>query len=447
MEAMAAPTVLRYLPCKSPTTEVRVRALALLVAASATMAPALGAQSLNERLLGLFSWGACGSPLCLDVDPSFHGQHYIPGAVGEAQRVLNFIPGAIASSLGQIPFTAANSGTVLAGFEGGVPVFESVSGGPILGERAQTLGQGTYFVGLNVSGINLSSMRGIGLDELRFRFPHQNVQDAALGSPVFEHDVIDVELDMELSFLVAALSAAYGLSDRVDIGVLVPFVSASMSGSSLAVITNPFGQVTGAHQFESGSPYTARSSVEGSASGIGDIGVRLKANLHQTASLGVGATADVRLPVGSENDFLGTGGTSVRILGLISGRTGDWAPHLNAGMVVRTGDVQTNTIQATVGADRLVNESLTFVAEVRADLQLGDSGLEIPEPISFTAPSVLQIETTNIPVQNDHLADASVGFKFQTGSNLRVVGNVLIPLLDGGVRPAAMWTVGLERVF
>ena len=424
-----------------------MRRFGLLALIATAFATPLSAQTLSDQLAGLFTFGTCGEPLCLDVDATFHGQHYIPGAVTEARRLIDFMPSAIAASLGQIPFTAANSGTVLVGFEAGAPIFESVSGGPILGERAQTLGKGTYFVGVNATGINLSTMRGVPLDGLEFRFPHQNVQDAALGSPTFEHDIIDVASDVQLNFVAFAFTAAFGLTDRIDLGVLVPFVRASMTGSSLAIIENPFGQATGAHQFETGSPFTARSSIDGNASGIGDVGVRLKANLHQTNSFGVGASIDARLPVGDEANFLGTGGTSVRVLGVVSGRVNDWSPFLNAGMAIRTAESQTNSVQATFGFDRLVNPNLTLVAEVATDLQIGSSGLVPPEPISFTSPSVLQISSTNVPDQADHLADASFGLKYQTNAGVRFVGSVLIPLLDGGVRPSTMWNVGLERVF
>lgn len=424
-----------------------MRRTALVILATTAFAAPLSAQTLSDQLADLFTFGSCGEPLCLDVDPAFHGQHYIPGAVNEARRLIEFMPSAIAASLGQIPFTAANSGTVLVGFQAGAPIFESVSGGPILGERAQTLGKGSYFVGINASGINLSTIRGVDLDDLTFRFPHQNVQDAALGSPIFEHDVIDVASEVQLNFLAVALTAAVGLTDRVDIGVLVPFVRASMTGSSLAIIDNPFGQTTGAHRFDDGSPFTSRASTEGEASGIGDIGVRLKANLHQTTSFGVGATVDARLPVGDEANFLGTGGTSVRVLGVVSGRVNDWAPHLNAGVAIRTAEMQTNSIQAIFGFDRLVSENFTLVGEIATDLQLGSPSLVPPEPITFTAPSVLQLESTNVPDQADHLVDASIGAKLQTGDGMRLVANVLIPLLEGGVRPTAMWTVGLERIF
>jgi len=424
-----------------------VRHISLVALFSTAFVLPLGAQTLTDNLNDMFTFGACGSPLCLDVDANFHGQHYIPSAVGEAQRLIGFMPAAIAASLGQIPFTAANSGTALVGFQDGAPMFESISAGPILGERAQTLGKGTYYVGANVTGINLSSIRGVSLSRLEFNFPHQNVQDAALGNPSFEQDIVEVASDLQINLMAFALTAAFGITDRVDIGVLVPFVRANMTGNSLAIINNPFGPVTGAHQFAAGAPFTARSSTEGSASGIGDIGVRLKANLHQTSTFGVGVSADVRLPVGDEANFLGTGSTSARVVGVVSGRSGSWTPHLNAGVAIRTGDFQNHSVLAILGFDRMVSPRFTFVGELAMDLQLGASALIAPEPLTFTAPEVRQLNSTNIPNLSDHLLDASVGFKYQSSADLRLVVNGLIPLLDGGVRPSAMWTIGLEKVF
>jgi hypothetical protein len=47
-------------------------------------------------------------------------------------------------------------------------------------------------------------------------------------------------------------------------------------------------------------------------------------------------------------------------------------------------------------------------------------------------------------VQKDNFMDASIGAKIRAGENLRLVTNVTVPLSDGGLRPSAAWTVGVE---
>ena len=421
---------------------------ALFVASVAVCAAApLNAQTMRESISELFKFGTCGEPLCLDVDADVHGQHYVPSIVQGEDNMLAFLNGAISTSLGQIPFPSANSGQVLAGFDGGIPIVESVSPGPVLAERSQTLGRGTFLLGLNVSAVRLSKIRGVNMDELVFRFPHQNVEDQSLGDPSFERDLVVVDADIGLDLMAFGVSAAYGLSDRIDVGVLLPFMYSSLSGSSHAEIVDVQGGPPGpAHQFTEGS-FEGRQSVENSAAGPGDIGIRLKANLHQTSASGIGLVVDARLPTGDEENFLGTGESALRALLITSGRVGAFSPHLNTGFVLRSGSTQNNSMLTTVGFDWSLSDKVTLAADALMDLQFGSPNLVVPTSEIFSLPAGVEVLPTNFEDKSDHLVDAAVGIKIQPSANTRFVANVLVPLRDAGVRPAAMLTAGLERTF
>jgi hypothetical protein len=417
-----------------------------LVILTAAAAPAAAQSSLSDQFSHLFTFGSCGEPLCLDVNAAVHGQHFNPDIVQGENNLLGFLTGAIATSLGNLPFTAASGGVTFR-FENGVPVATSVSAGPIYGERAQTLGRGRVLFGMNLTGISMDNIRGVPLNDLNLVFTHQNVGDPALGDPEFERDIIEVNLDMQLKLLVTSVFASVGLADNLDLGVLVPLVRASLTGSSQAQVV-PFDRPT-PHQFgtQSSQSDVATSSSDASATGIGDIALRLKANLFQGPSLGFGAIADVRLPTGAEEDFLGSGATNVRVLGVLSGRSGNFSPHLNAGFAYRSGTNQNNSMLATIGFDHLLSESVSIAADVITDLELGESKLLLPEPVVFTAPTVTTVSLTDIPNQKDNFVDASFGMKAQLPGDIRAVANILFPLADAGLSPKFLWTFGFERTF
>jgi hypothetical protein len=421
----------------------------LLLAAVLPLAipAAVHGQSLSNRFTELFTFGDCGQALCLNVDiVGDHGHHYLPSVTQGENDMLAFITGAISMGLANLPFTAAAGGIAFE-FVDGAPIATAVSAGGVFGERSQTLGRGRLLVGANVNSINMEKIRGVPLNNLVLRFAHQNVGAPELGDPTFENDIIEVRTNLDLNLLVTSAFASYGLLDNVDIGILIPIVRASLTGTSEAQVI-PFQRPT-PHLFGTTSQPSefAESSSSGSAVGIGDIAVRLKANLYQTATLGMGVAADVRLPTGDSANFLGSGQTSLRAIGILSGRIGDFSPHVNGGFAVRTGNTQNNSIIGAVGFDHLLTEGVTLAVDLLGDYSLGESLLQLPDAVIFDAPARRRVRLTDIPDQRDHMTDASVGLKMQLPSEYRMVTNLLFPLSDGGLRPRYVWTLGIERDF
>lgn len=425
-----------------------IRSLKLALVALLFAAP-LHAQSLREAFLRLYTFGECGQPLCLDVDAdSRHGDHYNPGFVSAGADLLGFVQNAIGQAVGNVPFTAAASGVTYS-FQGGAPVATAVSAGPIFADRAETLGRGRFLVGLNVTGMTFSEFRGESLDDLLLRFTHQNVGDPALGSPAFERDYIEVATNLDLSLLVTTVYGTIGLTDRIDVGVAVPLVRSSLSGTSRAAFQ--YYQQPSPHYFGGAASQqpTATASAEQSAFGLGDVAARIKIFLASGEGFGLGLLGDVRLPTGDEDDFLGAGETTARIQALASARMGTFSPHINGGVFLTGAESQNNRLLTTVGFDQLLGEQITFAADLVGSFQLGANQLGLPDPVVFTAPdaqpSVLPL--TAIPDEADHFIDASIGAKVAAGNDFRIVANVLIPINSGGVRPGVLWTAGLEKTF
>lgn len=426
------------------------RVAGLCVVLSVVLGAPLGAQGLRAKITELFTFGDCGDPLCLEglVDQqNVHGNHFIPANVAGNQAVIAFIENAIGRSVANTPLGATSSGVTFS-FEGGVPVATSLSGGPIFAERTQTLGRGRVFLGANVTGLRFQRLRGTPLDDLTLNLAHEDVNDDGLGSPEFENDLIQIRLGLDIDLLVASFLLTYGLTDWVDIGVAVPIVRTSLRGASVAQV-NPFGSPT-LHFFAGTATdpvLQAATSVQGTATGVGDVATRVKINFAQGDNLGVALLGDARLPTGDEEDFLGAGDLSWRVLGILSARWGTFSPHLNGGYLVRSGELDNDAILATLGFDNLVGNWATVAVEFISEWQVGVSKLPLPEPITYVSPFQRTIAASSVPERRDNLLNGSVGLKARTGRGVTLLGNAIVPLGNGGLQPGVVWTGGLEFNF
>jgi hypothetical protein len=439
-----------------------LRAAAIVVLSGLTAGPAQ-AQDLRKLIEdGLFRFGDCDEPLCLNSSVTLgqHGNHYVAGAQGGASALLKFLSGAIAVGVSNVPISTATSGITFS-IVGGTPVPTSSSAGPIIGERVQTLGRGRFLLGANVTGVQFTTVRGVPLDNLSFTFTHENICrpdgapppctgvaiDSAMGSPGFENDVIEVNTSINLKLQVASLYLTYGLLDRVDVGVAIPLVRADLTGGSIARLV-PFSFPT-PHFF--GTPadpqFQAGARIGGTATGIGDIAGRFKANLGRR-DRGLALLAEARFPTGDEKDFLGAGHFAMRGLAIASVRMGDFTPHLNVGYLYRNSNQVTDAVLTTAGFDQLLAPWATLAVDVIGQWQATGSPLTLPDSAPpYSLPVPRRVTPTNIPTQPDNIVDGSVGFKFLTRGGITIVTNALIPLNDGGMRGRLAWTGGLEYNF
>ncbi len=411
----------------------------------------LQGQRLKDRILDLFSFGTCGAPLCLDGSVNAangHGNHFIPDVIAGNAAIIGFLTNAIGTSASSIPLGSSSSGQTFK-FVNGLPVKTSNSAGPIFGERAQTLGRGRLLVGANLTGLNFRTIRGTPLDQLVFNLAHEDRPPVGvLGDPLLENDIIEVRMDLAMNLLVSTFFVTYGLTDRLDFGIAVPLVHTSLQGRSTGQIF-PFGP-TAVHFFsgtEANPVLRATAATFGSATGIGDIAVRLKGNLVSGDRFGLSVIGDARLPTGNEDDLLGSGHLSVRGNAIASAQFGPFSPHLNLGYLVWTGPNRTDAVLATVGFDQPMSTWATMAVDVLSEWQVGESDLRLPGPIHYVSPFARTVIPTNIADRKDHRVIGTIGFKFQTKSGPLIVTSGLVPLKAGGLQPYAAWNVGVEFNF
>src|SRR5438309_1436303 len=378
----------------------------------ALAAAPLDGQGLRDKISQLFIFADGKDPLFLggtagsDSATALHADHFVPSAVNDNGTLISFIGTAISQNVANLPVSATSGGSTFR-FEGGVPVATSGSPGAVFGERAQTLGRGRVFIGANINRLHFESLRGVSLDGVQMTFTHENVTgpqcDSIVGAsctpygvPTHENDVIALRLALDLDMTVTSFFVSFGLLDKVDIGVVVPIVSASLRGTSDAQII-PFGGTTAQHFF-GGTPANPQLStsrfVAGSATGIGDIAVRAKVTVTQSDRSTFALLGDVRFPTVSEADLLGSGHVAVRGLSVLSARFGAFSPHTNIGYLFQSGALQNNAVLATVGFDHLMAPWATMAVDVVSQLQVGESKLKLPGPVTYDAPVKRTINVT-----------------------------------------------------
>jgi hypothetical protein len=427
--------------------------------------------SLRSKIGELFIFGSGLSPLVLggSIDPNnpasiqAHGNHFIPSAVAENGSLIGFITNAISASIGNVPI-ATTSGGVTFRFEGGIPVKTSLSLGPIFAERSQTLGRGRAAVGIGHTAFQFSALRGVPMDNISLTFTHQNVDfpgcSAAnnggdcskMGIPTLENEIMPFRLNLALDVAVTTLYATFGIFDRLDVGVIVPIVSTNLHGESNAQII-PFGPPPAVHFF-GGTPdnpvLSANRTVDGSAFGLGDVAMRMKLNLHQSENSGVALLGEARFGTGSPDDLLGSGVFTARGLAIVSGRIDTFSPHLNVGYSYHSRTTEHNwndAVLLTGGFDQLVTDRVTIAADVVSELQVGQSQLQLPGPVTYDAPYHRVIDPTTIPNMRDDMFSGSFGGRAILWPGWSFLLNALVPLNHGGMRSNIVFTSGLEISF
>ncbi|MEO7084573.1 MAG: hypothetical protein ABI442_18015 [Gemmatimonadaceae bacterium] len=432
-----------------------------------SLSSALGAQGLRTKIGDLFIFGSGTDPLFLagSADPSnpasiqAHGDHFVPSAVAANGSLISFLTTSISLNVANAPIGSTSGGESFR-FEAGVPVRTSTSAGPIFAERGQTLGQGRTVFGIGQTQQHMTSLRGVPLDNIQLIFTHQNVDFAGcdsiygascklMGVPSLENDIMQFALNLDLNVQVTSIYATYGLTDFLDVGVVVPIVNTTLHGESNANII-PFGGTTAAHFF-AGTPsnpvLSATRTVDGSAWGLGDVAVRTKLSIHQSDRTNVAILGEARFATGDEENLLGSGQFGARGLAVVSARFGDFSAHGNAGYAYRGGGQQNDAVLVTGGFDHAMSPRVTMAADVIGELQVGRSKLTLPGPVQYDVPFKRTINPTTIPDIADDVMNGSFGFKFLPGNGFTVITNVLVPLNRGGLRSAIAYTVGAEFAF
>ena len=377
----------------------------------------------------------------------------------ESDFQANFGPfnSAIGTQLTSLPLPSPAAGFTYT-FDAALGVYtrSAQSYGPVLTERAETIGKEKFFAGFSYQHFRFGTLDGVDLNSFPSVFRHSQTTP----DPIIKQDIIttrtyvDTEIDQSTAFFT------YGLTDRIDVSVAVPFVNAKLAAISDATIQR-IGTVNDPtiHFFSdpNGNPTDHKQfAVSGSASGIGDVLVRIKGTAVKAGPVWLAAGADVRLPTGDAYNFLGSGALGIRPFVALSGRSRRVTPHVNLGyqwndssplagdLFAATRGHLPNQITYAFGFDAGVSKKFSVAADVLGQDIMNS---ETVESLTFTAANGAKFANTNFVRKNSNLVNGSLGFKVNPVSTLLVSFNVIFQMNDAGLRSRVVPLLGLSYSF
>ncbi len=269
-------------------------------------------------------------------------------------------------------------------FANGVMKRSTESYGPILGERAETIGRHRLFLAGTYQYFPFSTLDGIDLKHLPAVYNHVDccnhngsfrgnppTSSPSPGDPGFEREYIQTTNRIDLKVHQFTFYVTYGLTNRIDVSAAIPILNVRLGISSEATIVrtpDPIAQglplqqayvaspttlpgslypstgpkigcqttlsCTGYfHYFDPANPATSLTALFSdakTASGIGDVVLRAKGTIFKRERTAVALGTDVRIPSGDEKNFLGAGAAGVKPFLSASYRS-RISPHANIG--------------------------------------------------------------------------------------------------------------------
>ena len=396
-----------------------------------------------------------------------------PGDVGHfahfnAAFQASFTPfnTALASQLTAVPLPSPASGfTYQYDAASGAFTRSTQSFGPILADRAETIGRRKFSFSFNYQRFTFNSIEGVKLDAVPAVFTHD---DRQLGGGRL--DVITTQNSIEATVGQFTAFFNYGATDRIDVSIAVPTIRTSLSLTSNATIQR-LGTTDPAIHFyrdASGGRGNVRSyKKEGTATGIGDLIFRVKGTALRREKVALAAGTDFRAPTGDEENLLGSGAPGVKPFAVLSFSHKAIAPHINVGYQWNGDSILAGTgtkLKAslpdqflyTVGIDVGATNRLTIAFDL-----LGQRAIHSPQLVtlddSYSCGGGLACGTSTSPKtfpniqfrqdQNLNVINGAVGFKVNPAPHLLVGVNVLFKMNESGLRDKATPLVGVEYSF
>lgn len=357
--------------------------------------------------------------------------------------------------------------------------------GPILGERADTIGKNKFFIGFSYQYFNFDELDGVDLRKMPVVLtqpdsisPQDNTSLCSINGNNtgdtcgYIRDVIRTNNRIDLKVHQFTTYVVYGLTSRIDLSVAIPVENVRMSISSDATMVPNSQSLRHAFVPTDACPdpcFHASFVNAHSASGIGDMTFRVKGIPWKGEKAAVALGVDVRVPTGDQLNFLGAGAAGFRPFVDFSYRA-RVSPHAVVGYEVNgssvvAGDIATgrkdrlpSRFTYTAGADVWFTKWLTgafdLVGEEVFEVQRSSVGNFIePAPCQdsncippFDPPN--QDQSLLLRTGSYNATSASLGVKLRAAGRLLLTGNVLIRLTDSaGLRAKYVPLVGVSYTF
>jgi hypothetical protein len=314
--------------------------------------------------------------------------------------------------------------------------------GPIIGERAETIGAGEMDVTATYSYVHPITINGQDLSDLMnvttvggrvIAFPVPG--GVMLANGAFTNFLpVQVFADLDVEANIITPGVTYGLTPNLDVNITLPLIQTSLDVTATDTVPDPR-----LPQFalKPGDPNarTRTQRFSESAFGIGDVLFRLKYVFARGEPVDLAAGLGLSLPSGDPENLQGTGDTLLTPSLILSRVFADrFEPLLNLGVAINANNVDRSVFLWAVGGTAQIIGPLTG-----ALVFLGRNELSAQtDPIE--APFFFQIERNDI-------YDVAIGFRYLFLEKFILSANVLVPLNDDGLRAAAVPTAQLEYLF
>ena len=381
-----------------------------------------------------------------------HSAHFNSGFESEFSQFGTALTGQIVS----LPLPAPASGFTYQ-FDPGLGVFtrSTSSFGPILAERADTIGARRVSIGFAYQRLAFDSIENIDLQSVPAVFTHDNAE--LRGG---REDVITTvnSIDSEVSRSAAFIT--YGVTNDLDVSIAVPYITTDIVVTSDATVRRIGTTTPEIHFFRAVDDSIGDRRIYtafGHASGIGDITIRMKQAIKKSPRNGIALGLDLRLPTGDENNLLGTGAPAVQPFAAWSATYGTFAPHINLGYQWNGSSTLAGDIEAGVsedlpdvavyalGAVVALHPRVTLALDVLGRYIIDSPRVRLEDFIALDGHSVYP----NIAFDTGSINELSsaVGLKINVAGRLLLNTNLLMRLNSEGLRDKISPIVGVEYAF
>jgi hypothetical protein len=330
---------------------------------------------------------------------------------------------ALLASLATLPTSASSAGFTYR-FSPTLGTLERTSSnfGPTFVERSITSGAGRAAIGASWQYARFTQLDGLPLrDGTLVTIANQFTDESA------PFDVERLRLEVESSVVTGF--ATVGITDRLDVGVAVPYIWLDLQGERVNTYR--------------GSEFVQAQGVV-SSSGFGDVSLRGKYDLVSGRSGGLAAAAELRLPTGREEDLLGSGRRFIRVMAIASVEGPLAAAHANIGW--GQGGISDELTYAA-GVAFAPQPRLTISGEI-IGRQLSDIG-RITETLA-PHPSIAGVQTLRLTAADDSSLSVLNGVgsvKWNVSETWLLKTSVIVPLNDAGLTAPVRLTLGLDYAF
>lgn len=220
--------------------------------------------------------------------------------------------------------------------------------GPIFGERALTAGEGQISVGATFRASTYDRIGNLPLGALPL-FSVAGTTAAATRTST---------ANLALSSKTLEMTGLVGVTDNLDVAVVVPFVSVKLTGSSSLLDGNGVN--------------TRLAETDGVFSGLGDVSALVKYRVVKFKGGplpdpgGVAVVVNMHLPTGSFENLRGLGVTRTLLSGVVSGGQGPFQYHASGGFDFWSKSIDINGAPGTNRIDIRHQVIYTGGAEVEA---------------------------------------------------------------------------------